>query len=132
MKHRPRLSAKEWIIAAICLALAAGALVMYNQHSRGSASVPQGGSVSALISPEAYRNEARSTFKDYESFLSGEEQIEALRSRRDELLAMTVSRTDRDLHLQLVLAADALISGDRGEARKKIAALQNSYPWISQ
>lgn len=129
MKH-PRpfpAKARNAIIAAlVLLLLAAGAVYRY----RSQPVPPLTQMVATTPSAEEYRSAAQSAVTVFVTALSVGE-LDSVAAERERLLAMKVPKEYKDLHIGLVLTADALGSGDQAKARNLLSGLQAEYPWVS-
>lgn len=81
-----------------------------------------------LTTSDDYREEARSAVRDYEAAIQNEGEID-IEARRTHLLALLVTKDNRDLHFRLVQIADALKSKN-GTAENLLFQLYASYPWL--
>ncbi len=92
---------------------------------------------SSVLSADQYQNEARAALRDYEALLAGEKDAAAIRQRRDHLFSLTVAASDRDLHLKLVMLADALekpnaLPDHKNELEEQVSAILISYPQLKE
>ncbi len=88
----------------------------------------QNSTAQSLMTPDDYRAEARAAVQDYETAVRTESGID-IEARRTHLLAMLVTKDNRDLHFRLVQIADALQSKN-GTAENLLSQLYASYPWL--
>ncbi len=113
---------------AVVVLLAIG--VVYRWRYNRVPAAPVVSSSVAPVSEQDYQTAAAPAIKQLYAAVDDTESVRS--DQRDALLAMRVPKAYRDLHLKLVLAADALRSGDREEARRLLASAQSDFPWIKQ
>lgn len=73
---------------------------------------------------EDYPAEAKAAMADFQLFVQKQKTTEDLNERRTRLLSLTITKQYQNLHLSLVMIADALLAGEEGQAAERDHALE--------
>lgn len=133
MKHHRPFRAKQrdiLIAAAIIVLLIAGAAYRFSQRSSAPEVLSEPSSAaSAAPSASEYRSSASVTVQSLADAARGGE-ISGVAAQREQLLALRVPKEYKELHLQLILTADALLAGDTRRAEVLLSQAENDNSWL--
>lgn len=124
IKRFLRRRANNWpvIIGFIILALGLIFVLWYHRVFTSDSVTPTPEETPIVTITEDYPAEVKAALADYQLFLRSEKSVADIKTQRDHLLSLTITRQYQSLHLSLVMIADALVAGEEGESAERVRA----------